>query len=570
MIQRVAAWWLGVAVVAAVLGATAGSVNAAEIRTWTGAGATSNWSDAGNWDSGVPVAGDSLVFPAGAARRTNTNDLAAGLLFESVRFTGGGYRLQGNAIAIADELRNEASSGETNVVDLVVGGAGGVAQVSGRMALVRSNTYAGATDVAGGTLLVAHSGGLGADSAGTAVAAGATLQLSNSVNIGDEPVLLEGAGVLGAGSLQSLSGTNRAAGVTLSGAVRISVGQYSTLILDGLDQAGPGASLELAGRGKLQVNGSGTFAGALIATEGNLTWNSSTPGTATVKRDGLLRGTGTVGDIEVNSGLVWPGSGSEPGRLTTGGNAVFNGGRFRVDLDGVVAGSGYGQLSVAGLLSLTSNATLLEVDLDFVPAVGSTFTIIRVLGPGPVQGTFHDLPEGSTFVVGGFTFGISYKGPGGTGNDVVLTVLRQVNADLKVGLTATPATASPGGLLTYTATVTNAGPDTAVSPRISMGVPAGTTFESVTTPPGWLCAQPSPPSASLSCVGTTLAPGATATITILVRVEAGRTQPISATVSAFSQTNDQNSADNSATVVTPVGTPDPRPYKLWVPLIARD
>ncbi len=570
MMQRFAGWWLALALVAALLGATAGIVSAAATRTWTGAGATANWSDAGNWDSGVPVGGDTVVFPAGAARMTNTNDLAAGTAFDTVRFTGGGYRLQGNAFDVTGQLRNESLSGDTNVVEPAVGGAGGVAQVSGRMALTGANTFTGATVVSGGTLLVTHDSGLGADTAGTTVSAGATLQISGFTDIGDEPVLLAGAGVGGWGALQSLSGTNSAAGVTLSGAVVIGVGQ-STLVLDGLEQAAPGASLTLVGGGKLQVDGIGTFAGPVTAEHGNLTWNSATAGMATVLRDGWLRGTGSVGSIDVTAGLVWPGSGSSPGVLATTGNAIFNGGRFKVDLDGTAAGSGYGQLAVAGLVSLTSNATLLEIDLGFVPSVGNTFTIIKTFGSGAVQGTFYGLPEGSTFVAGGYTFGISYTGPGGSGNDVVLTVLRQVNADLAAGLSVSPTTASPGGLLTYTATATNAGPDTAASPRISMGVPGGTTFVSVSAPAGWTCVKPSSSgSSSVSCTGPNLAAGVTASITIVVRVDAGRTQPISATVSTFAQTTDQSSVDNSATVVTPVGTPDPRPYKLYLPGVARD
>jgi autotransporter-associated beta strand protein len=312
VIQRLAGWWLAVAVVAAVLGAAAGTVSAATTRTWTGAGATDNWSDAANWDSGVPAAGDMLVFPAGAARKTNTNDLAAGLTFDTVRFTGGGYRLQGNAFEVTAELRNEGPSGDTNTVGMAVGGTGGVAQVSGRMALTGANTFTGVAVVSGGTLLVTHDSGLGADTAGTTVSAGATLQLSGFTDIGDEPVLLAGAGVGGWGALQSLSGTNYASGVTLSGPVVIGVGQ-STLVLDGLDQAAPGASLALVGGGKLQVDGTGTFAGPVTAEHGNLTWNSATPGAATVLRDGWLRGTGAVGSIDVTAGLVWPGSGSSPG-----------------------------------------------------------------------------------------------------------------------------------------------------------------------------------------------------------------------------------------------------------------
>ncbi len=41
---------------------------AATLRTWTGLGADANWTTALNWGGTAPVAGDDLVFPAGAAR----------------------------------------------------------------------------------------------------------------------------------------------------------------------------------------------------------------------------------------------------------------------------------------------------------------------------------------------------------------------------------------------------------------------------------------------------------------------------------------------------------------------
>ena len=59
-----------------------GPYRAAAARTWTGGGADNNWSTPGNWGGTVPVAGDDLVFPGGAARLSNTND------------SGRGYQLQ--------------------------------------------------------------------------------------------------------------------------------------------------------------------------------------------------------------------------------------------------------------------------------------------------------------------------------------------------------------------------------------------------------------------------------------------------------------------------------------------
>jgi uncharacterized repeat protein (TIGR01451 family) len=278
-----------------------------------------------------------------------------------------------------------------------------------------------------------------------------------------------------------------------------------------------------------------------------------------------------VGSISVSGGLVWPGSGTAPGILTSAGHATFSGGRFRADLDGPLVGTGYGQLLVAGPLSLGQNVTLLELELGYTPLVGQSFTIIKTTTAGAISGAFSGLPEGAEFSSGGLTFGISYKGPDGAGNDVVITVLRQVNADLSAALSVQPTTAAPGGLLSYTATVTNAGPDPATSPNMTMGIPGGTTFESVSAPPGWVCVEPSgPPPVSVRCTGTPLAAGASASMTVVVSVNAGASGPISATVGAFSQTNDANSGDNAATILTPVGAADPRPFKVRLPGVASD
>ena len=69
---------------------------------WTGGARDNpNWSAALNWSGGaVPVAGDSLVFPAGALQETNNNDLATNIKFSSITFEGAGYDITGNAVTI--------------------------------------------------------------------------------------------------------------------------------------------------------------------------------------------------------------------------------------------------------------------------------------------------------------------------------------------------------------------------------------------------------------------------------------------------------------------------------------
>src|SRR6185436_1020897 len=97
----------------------AASAPAATLR-WTGGHASSaNWSRTANWDTGTaPVDGDTVVFPAGAARMINTNDIA-GLQLVALRFSGagGGYALHGNGVTLTNSLTATNSAGN-NSVDL--------------------------------------------------------------------------------------------------------------------------------------------------------------------------------------------------------------------------------------------------------------------------------------------------------------------------------------------------------------------------------------------------------------------------------------------------------------------
>jgi hypothetical protein len=77
---------------------------AADTCTWTGA--TNNlWSVGTNWsgcdNGGVPEAGDSLIFPAGASNISMSNDQGA-LIYQAVTVTGPGYTFSGNNIIVSD------------------------------------------------------------------------------------------------------------------------------------------------------------------------------------------------------------------------------------------------------------------------------------------------------------------------------------------------------------------------------------------------------------------------------------------------------------------------------------
>src|SRR5262249_8789284 len=111
--------------------------------TWVGGGADNNWSTAANWASGIaPQPGDSLVFPSGSTGLTSNNDFLAGTNFQSITFTGSGYMLGGNALALSSGIDASLATG-TNTINfnltlnadqkIVAGTTGGNLSVAGNI-----------------------------------------------------------------------------------------------------------------------------------------------------------------------------------------------------------------------------------------------------------------------------------------------------------------------------------------------------------------------------------------------------------------------------------------------------
>lgn len=142
-----------------------------------------------------------------------------------------------------------------------------------------------------------------------------------------------------------------------------------------------------------------------------------TRGDVTVQDAGILKGSGTVGVLDVQSGgTVAPGH--SPGCMNSGNLTIA--GTYQAEIGGTTACTGYDQLNVTGTVNLTGGTLTTSLYNNYKPKAGETYTIIKNDGSDAVTGTFAGLPEGTTFKVSGYVFQITYKG--GTGNDVVLTV----------------------------------------------------------------------------------------------------------------------------------------------------
>ena len=205
--------------------------------TWTGAGVNDLWMNAANWGGVAPVAGDNLVFPAGPTQTAAFNNFADGTAFGSIDIAGDSYSLTGHQVLLGGDVTCEGNgnslgmnlqlsadhgivnnntagatlavtgaidlnghnlsiiatdaSGATEldgvISDTAVGGTGGLnTGGNGRSILNAANSYAGATTVNGGTLVVENDQGLGTAATGTDVENGATLELENNITVTGE------------------------------------------------------------------------------------------------------------------------------------------------------------------------------------------------------------------------------------------------------------------------------------------------------------------------------------------------------------------------------------------------
>jgi uncharacterized repeat protein (TIGR01451 family) len=127
-------------------------------------------------------------------------------------------------------------------------------------------------------------------------------------------------------------------------------------------------------------------------------------------------------------------------------------------------------------------------------------------------------------------------------------------ADLSIRKTAAPAQVLAGGLITYTITVINFGPDQAANVVIDEFTPTNTTFRSLNAPPGWNCNTPQIGGVGhITCTNPVVIAGEPHVFTLVVRVNSpiSNGADVRNTVKITSTTPDQNLNNNaaSATVI---------------------
>jgi uncharacterized repeat protein (TIGR01451 family) len=129
----------------------------------------------------------------------------------------------------------------------------------------------------------------------------------------------------------------------------------------------------------------------------------------------------------------------------------------------------------------------------------------------------------------------------------------ECSADPSIVVTG-PASAAPAGTTTYTITAANYGGVDANAPSWSAATPAGTTFRSLTAPPGWSCATPAVgATGTITCTRSTLTSGSSAVFTLVEDVVAlSGTVTLTATITSAPPPVDVDPTNNTSTTTATV------------------
>jgi len=335
-------------------------------RRWDGGSAVnSNWTTKENWEGDVaPLAGDSLEFPAGAARLNTVNDFPPSTLFNSVTLLGAGYSLTGNGVSLMGGVNETVTSGPDN-------------QITVPVTLNASQSFV------------------------TAGPGGHRLSFG-SISLGDKTLTLDGTGpcniqgpIVGSGSIRR-RGTGQSAltnNNTYTGPTTVESG---TLVINGTQ---PNSAVTLT-NGRL--TGSGTM-GPLVATGGTVRPSADSPltiaGNVSLNQAvtleifiGKINNEVSLGRLNVNGSVNLGGSTLT---VTPSSNApAANTTSVIIDNDGSEPVNGtFSGLSEGAIITSGIN----QFQLSYVGGDGNDVTL-RFLGSAPPTITSH--PSNQSVLVG--------------------------------------------------------------------------------------------------------------------------------------------------------------------------
>jgi len=329
---------------------------------------------------------------------------------------------------------------------VTVHGTGAATAGSNNRGIVVFNTNARITSSGGNVSVTGQGGGTGSSGAnwgvylliageitaggsGTVTVAGTGGAFSGDSNYG---VFIESANarITSSGGAVSVTGQGGGSGASSSNygifvqtSNQITAGGSGTVTVQGTGGAASGTN-----NYGVVVNA----ANAITSTGGNVSVTGQGAGSAAdiiTQSGGSITSTSITAGITLNStnNGTWPNTaGTDVSTLTSQKTTFGPGSKLNIDIDGLTVNTQYQQLEVIGMIDL-NGAGLTFAGSTFTPSPGNTFTIVNNDGTDAIIGTFNGLPEGAAipnFLGSGLSASITYTG--GTGNDVVLTVVNNV------------------------------------------------------------------------------------------------------------------------------------------------
>lgn len=407
--------------------------------------ANDNWTNASGAINAPWQAGQFAVFAAQAGTVT-VDDTAGAVSVAGMQFATDGYRLDGDAITLADPQTiirvgtggGAISRGITATIAAPLTGSGGLEKTdNGTLVLSGANRYTGGTFVEGGTLSVGSDANLGAASGALTLDGGtlestANFSSARSVTLGansgelktDADLALTGVIGGAGGLLKSGNGTLTLTGNnTYAGGTEIAAGT--------LQLGNGGASGSIAGDidddAQLILNRSDVWTlASAISGSGSVTQAGS--GTVVLTGDNSYQGGTTIsaGTLQLGDGGA---SGSIAGDVVDHGTLAFNRSDAIV-FDGKISGSGNLKQIGSGLTDLTGDSsafagttTVFNGTLAVDGTLGGTLSVLAggtlagrgtvgattvaaggVMAPGHSPGTLHvngdvTFDAGSTYAV---------------------------------------------------------------------------------------------------------------------------------------------------------------------------
>lgn len=330
----------------------------------------------------------------------NLGDAMGGLTFNGGALQASSSMTTGRSMVLDSVGALRSAEGSTLTVTGGISGGGTlVADGQGTLVLGAANTHAGGTLISGGTVVLAHAGGLGS---GAVAINDATLRTTVDTQV-SQPMF-----VTGEATLDVASGTT----TQLTG------------MLDGSSSTG---CFIKSGAGRLNMAGTAVLANGTCVNEGTLSANGVLLSNVQVERAGTVRGTGAIaGNMRVDGTLA---PGNSPGTLAvTGTVTLTDDATLQIDIDGYGTGAGAGNYSrvlVSGANGrFVANGTLQPLlrgisgnaSNTFTPKVGDMFRIVS--GEGGVTGTFDRLLQPTEGLAASTRFQVYYT----TGFDIDLYV----------------------------------------------------------------------------------------------------------------------------------------------------